>query len=498
MPPAGTPPDFCAPFVGQPILAAAGFQPALFTRGARTNACSVHTRGNASIARISLHATMLSLLIALPSLAATFNVRDYGATGNGSTKETAAIEKAIEACTQAGGGTVYFPPGRYLTGAITLKSNMTLEVEAGATILGSGEPADYPLRDSASGDARKEYSSLIYAEDAENVTIRGRGTVDGQGQYWWRRMGWPNRLKIPRDRRTPEELAQLALLVNGRPQLIKLVRSKLVAVEQLHLINSPSWTIHPQLCEFVRIDGVTIQNPVPSPNTDGINPESCRNVQIVNSRIDVGDDCVALKSGIDEIGRKMGRPDENITIANCVMLHGHGGVTIGSEMSGGVRNVAVSNCVFQGTDAGIRVKSQRGRGGIVEGLSVANVIMQDVASAFTITMFYMGADKPTDVFPVNEGTPRFRDFLFSDITARGSKTAGQITGLREMAAENMTFHNVHIQAQTGFTCTSAKDISFQDVAIDTEIGPALTLTNCANIDAARLKSRTANPVVESK
>jgi polygalacturonase len=334
-------------------------------RGARTHACRVHTRVNASLVRLSVCAT--TLLFAIPGLSATFNVRDYGATGNGTTKETSAIAKAIDACTRAGGGTIYFPPGRYLTGAITLKSNMTLEVDAGAAILGSGEPADYPLRESAWGDGRKEYSSLIYAEDAENVTIRGRGTIDGQGQYWWRRMGWPNRLKIPRDQRTPEELAQLALLANGRPQLIKLVRSKLVAVEQLHLINSPSWTIHPLLCEFVRIDGVTIQNPVPSPNTDGINPESCRNVQIINSRIDVGDDCVTLKSGIDEMGRKMGRPDENITIANCVMLRGHGGVTIGSEMSGGVRNVAVSNCVFQGhgrwhpREIAARARRHRGR-----------------------------------------------------------------------------------------------------------------------------------------
>jgi polygalacturonase len=445
--------------------------------------------------QIAYQLILAATALTLPLSAATFNIRDYGAVGNGSTKDTAAFAKAVEAASQAGGGTIYVPPGRYLSGAITLRANMTLEIDAGATILGSGDPADYPLRDSAFPDGRKEYSSLIYAEDAENVTIRGRGTIDGQGQYWWRRMGWPTRLKVPRDQRTPDELAQLALLANGRPQLIKLVRSKLVTVEQLHLINSPSWTIHPQLCEFVRIDGVTIQNPVPSPNTDGINPESCRNVQIMNSRIDVGDDCVTLKSGTDEAGRKMGRPDENITIANCVMLHGHGGVTIGSEMSGGVRNVAVSNCIFQGTDVGIRVKSQRGRGGIVEGLSVANVIMQDVASAFTITMFYMGADKATDVFPVNEGTPRFRDFLFSGITARGSKTAGQITGLREMAAENMTFHNVHIQAQTGFTCTNAKDIAFQDVVIDPDKGPALTMTNCTNIDTARLKSRTAKTLV---
>lgn len=290
----------------------------------------------------------------------------------------------MEAAAHAGGGVVYFPPGRYLTGAIALASNLTLEVDAGATILGSPDPEDYPLRDSGWGDGRQERSSLIYAEKAENVTLRGRGAIDGQGQYWWRRMGWPDRLKIPRAQRTAAELAELA---NGRPNLIKFVGCKLVTLEQLHLVNSPSWTVHPLFCEFVRVDGITIQNPVPSPNTGGINPQSCRNVQIMNSRIDVGDDCVTLKSGINETGRRVGRPDENITITNSVMLRGHRGVTIGSEMSGGVRNVVVSNSVFQGTDVGIRVKSQRGRGGVVEGVAVSNVVMQDVASAFTITMF---------------------------------------------------------------------------------------------------------------
>jgi polygalacturonase len=418
--------------------------------------------------------------------AAVYNVRDYGATGNGAVKETAAIAKAIQAASHAGGGVVYFPPGQYLTGTIALGSNMTLEVDAGATVLGSPDPEDYPLRDSGWGDGRQERASLIYAENAENVTLRGYGTIDGQGQYWWRRMGWPNRLKVPRDQRTPAELTELAKLANGRPNLIKLVGCKLVTLEQLHLINAPSWTVHPLFCEFVRVDGITIQNPVPSPNTDGINPESCRNVQIMNSRIDVGDDCVTLKSGINETGRRVGKPDENITITNCVMLRGHGGVTIGSEMSGGVRNVVVSNSVFQGTDVGIRVKSQRGRGGVVEGLAVSNVVMQDVASAFTITMFYSGGDKPDDVYPVNEGTPRFRDFLFSNITARGSKTAGQITGLKEMPIENITFSNVKIQAQTGMKCRDAKDIAFLDVTIDAQNGPALSQVNCRNVDAARL------------
>jgi polygalacturonase len=422
------------------------------------------------------------LLAVAPCLgAAPFNVRDYGAVGDGQHKDTAAFAKAVAAARKAGGGTILVPPGLYLTGAIELQSHTTLEIESGATLLGSPDPADYPLREDAWGIGRQEISSLIYAEKAEDVTIRGHGTIDGQGQHWWRRMGWPSRLKVARDQRTPEELAQLALLANGRPQLIRLVGCKLVRVEGLHLINSGSWTIHPLMCEFVTVDGVTIENPVPSPNTDGINPQSCRHVQIMNSRIDVGDDCITLKSGINEIGRKVGRPNENITITNCVMLRGHGAVVIGSEMSGGVRNVVVSNCIFQGTDVGIRVKSQRGRGGVVEGFNAANIVMQDVKSAFTITTFYQGADKPTDVFPVNEGTPIFRDFHFTNITARGSKSAGEITGLKEMPIGGFTFRDVHIQAQTGMKITNAKDVAFLDSSIQVKEGEPFIIVGSSGI-----------------
>lgn len=428
------------------------------------------------------------LPVALAGAPTQYNVRDFGAAGDGRAADTAAIQRAIEACAKTGGGTVYLPAGRYLTGTIELRSHVTFEIGPGAVILGSEDPADYPLRENPWGSGRQSISSLIYAADVEDITITGRGTIDGQGQVWWKRQ-WLAAPKagMPKPT-TPADFEEVKKLANGRPQLIGIVRSKHVVIEKVHLINSPSWTIHPLFCEFVRVDGVTIENPVPSPNTDGINPESCRNVQIMNCRIDVGDDCVTLKSGINETGRKIGKPDENITITNCVMLKGHGGVTIGSEMSGGVRNVVVSNCVFQGTDVGIRVKSQRGRGAVVEGLSVSNIVMQDVLSAFTITTFYMGNDKPGDVFPVNEGTPRFRDFMFSNITARGSKTAGQITGLKEMPVEDITFNNVHVQAQTGLTCTNAKDIFFRDVVIDTEKGPALTVVNSTGLDTARLST----------
>ncbi len=431
--------------------------------------------------------TLFCLLACAAAAApAAYNPYDFGAVGDGKHKDTAALQAAIDACAKAGGGAVLVPAGRFLTGTIQLRSRVTFELAPGAVILGSEDPADYPLRADPWGGGRKGISPLIYADGAEDITLTGAGTIDGQGQAWWKRQWLASPKKGMPPPSTPEEFAEVRKIANGRPQLIQIVRSKRVVIEKLHLVNSPSWTVHPLFCEFVRVDGVTIENPVPSPNTDGINPESCRNVQIVNCRVDVGDDCVTLKSGRDEAGRKMGKPDENITITNCVMLKGHGGVSIGSEMSGGVRNIAVSNCVFQGTDAGIRVKSQRGRGGAVEGLVVSNVVMQDVPTPFLITTFYAGTDKPDDMFPLNETTPAFRDFLFSNISARGAKIAGSITGLKELPVEGMQFSNVRIQAQTGFTVTNAKNVSFRDVTIDTDKGPAVIVKNSSEIDTTRL------------
>jgi polygalacturonase len=436
---------------------------------------------------------LLSTLLtagALIGAPAVFDVRQFGAVGDGKSKDTAAIARAIDACAKAGGGTVQFPAGRYLTGTITLKSNITLQVETGATILGSQDPKDYPLRDSPWADGRKEISSLIYGADLENIAIRGGGTIDGQGEIWWKRQWFASPKKGRPEAKTPADFEEAQKIANGRPHLIKIVRSKYVTLDGLRLTNSPSWTVHPIFCEFVTVRGVSIYNPVPSPNTDGINPESCRNVHISDCTIDVGDDCITLKSGKDELGRKTGRPNENITITNCTMLKGHGGVVIGSEMSGGVRNVSITNCVFQGTDKGLRIKSQRGRGGIVEGVVMSNVVMQDVPEAFTITMFYAGADKPEEIYPVNEGTPRFRNILINNITARGSKSAGQITGLREMAISSILFSNVRIQAQKGFTCQHAKDIEFDNVAIDAAEGAALIGRSVEGIKLDRFRGTT--------
>jgi polygalacturonase len=420
---------------------------------------------------------------------ALFNVMDYGAKGDGQQLETPAISKAIDACANNGGGTVYFPPGQYLTGTVTLKSHVTLDLDSGATILGSTNEEDYPVLTDPWDNTQKVLAPLFYADHAENITLTGRGTIDGQGQIWWKRF-WLFSGKRGMTAKTPEQIAEAKKVEYGRPRLIRFVHCHDVVIEHLSLTNSPFWTVSPLFCDFVRVDGLTIQNPVPSPNTDGINPESCRNVQIINCRIDVGDDCVTLKSGLNELGRKMGIPDENITIANCVMMRGHGGVAIGSEMSGGVKNVTVANCVFQGTDIGLRVKSQRGRGGYVENFTACNITMENVPHPIVVTTFYQGKDKPADVFEVNEGTPQFHDFLFNNITARGANDAGSITGLRELPVGDIVLSNIRIAAKKGFTCRNARHVSFNDVEINPEEGPALTLKNSSDIDSARLHSST--------
>ncbi|MGC4072080.1 MAG: glycoside hydrolase family 28 protein [Nibricoccus sp.] len=426
-----------------------------------------------------------------------FNIRDYGAVGDGKALETAAFAKAVDACVAQGGGTVYVPPGRYLTGTVQLKSHVTLHVEGGATILGSKDPADYPDTKSVWGDDTLMIAPLIYATDAENVTITGRGTIDGQGKIWWKRLelaspnpkrGWP----APS---TPAEHAEVAKISRARPRLIRLVRCRDVLIEHVNLCNAADWTVHPMLCEFVRVDGISIHADPESHNTDGINPEACSNVHIANCRIDTGDDCVTLKSGINELGRRMGKPTENVTITNCVMYRGHGGVTIGSEMSGGIRNIAVTNCVFQGTDNGIRIKSQRGRGGLIEGLVVSNIVMHDVPTPFIITTFYAGKDKVSDEHPVDEGTPAYRDFHFNNITVRGAKIAGAITGLREKAIENITFNQVQIQSETGFAITNARDVIFTDTLIVPAKGPAVLLDNATAIDTAGIRTRNGTPVL---
>jgi polygalacturonase len=249
-----------------------------------------------------------------------------------------------------------------------------------------------------------------------------------------------------------------------RPPFIQPLRCKNFKIKDITVVNSPFWTINPEFCENVTIDGITIINP-PSPNTDGINPESCRYVHISNCHISVGDDCITLKSGRDLQGRKLNAPDENITITNCTMLAGHGGVVIGSEMSGGVKKVVISNCVFDGTERGIRIKSTRGRGGVVEDIQVNNIVMRNIKQeAIILDLLY--SKMPPE--PISERTPIFRNINISHLTGTGVSIPIKIRGLEESPITDITLSDIHIDAKQKCIFENCRRVKLNDVFVNGE------------------------------
>lgn len=426
-----------------------------------------------------------------------YSIADYGATTNGELA-TKSIDAAIAAAKEAGGGTVLVPAGEFFTGPIRLYSNITLHLTPGAVLKFSTNQEDYPVVNSRwEGVSREVYMSCIYGEDIENVTISGSGKLDGNGHDWW---------DVFRNRR--EELKY------PRPTLISFQKSSRITIKDINLIDSPSWTVHPLQSFDVNIDNISILNPADSPNTDGINPESCNNVRISNCNIDVGDDCIAIKAGTEDADEMI--VCENITITNCTMVHGHGGVVLGSEMSGGIRNVTISNCVFQDTDRGIRLKSRRGRGGTIEDIRVSNVVMDNVFSPFILNLYYFcgprGKEKyvwDKNPYPITDETPTFRRIHFANITARNvQSSAGFLYGLAENYLSEITFENIDISladdatpevsammtgleptTNQGFYMGNVKDSTFRNITIENHEGPAFYLENCENVDIEQAESK---------
>lgn len=383
---------------------------------------------------------------------------------------TEAFKQAVERLQAQGGGTVYVPAGCYHTRSIRLKSNMILYLEAGALLDFTDDIENYEVISMEfEGIAGSMYMPLIYASGEENVSVIGQGKMIGNGQRWWKE-----------SRNLPHK----------RPYFVCFDHCKHVRLEGITLENSPVWTVHPIYSDDVVIHGVKIKNPADSPNTDGIDPDSSRNVRISDCIIDVGDDCIAIKSGTEDTPDK--QPCENITITNCNMLHGHGGVVIGSEMSGGVRNVTISNCVFQETDRGIRLKTRRQRGSVMENMVFENIVMDRVMCPFVFNMYYFcgarGKEKyvwDKSPYPLDETTPAMRDIIISNIlVTEATAAAGFMYGLAEQPVENVMMSNCSIRMAAdgtpakpammdgiepmqghGFFLRNAKGISFSNVRI---------------------------------
>lgn len=386
---------------------------------------------------------------------ARVSVRDHGAVGDGERLETAAFARAVEAVAAAGGGTVEVPPGRYLTGTIRIESGTRLHLEAGATLLGSPRPQDYPVgRARVGGVERDAHSALIEARDAHDVALTGPGTVDGQGRVWWERH-------------------RTGGLSAARPRLVSFVGCRGVRVEDVALRDSPFWTLHPLESEDVTIRGVTITAPPDSPNTDGIDIDSSRRVHVADCEIAVGDDALVLKAGKGEEGRRRAGPTEDVVIERCRVGHAHGGLVIGSEMSGDVRRVRVSGLVLEGSGHGIRIKTKRGRGGVVEDVEVADVEMRGVDRAFQITTFYQEETDATR-HAVNETTPRLRDLRFRRIRVHSARRAGKLRGLPEMPLDGVRLEDVTVRAEHGLDVHDARDLVARGLVLHVEEGPALS------------------------
>ena len=378
-----------------------------------------------------------------------------------------AINQAINVCSQNDGGDILIPKGRWKSGAIHLKSNIHIHLEDGAEIEFSDKFEDYlPVVFTRwEGMECYNYSPLIYANGCENISVTGNGKLIGNGQAWWhwKKLQQEAALElcyaelhcIPTEKRIyGTEKAAL------RPSYIQPINCKNVLLEGFEITDGPQWTIHPVYCEDVTIRNVTVSTH--GPNTDGLNPDSCKNVLIENCTFDTGDDCIAINSGMNEDGWRVRQPCENVEIKNCTMNGGHGGIVIGSAMSGGVKNVYAHNCKINGTMQGIRLKSMRGRGGCVDNVRFDNIEIDSTTDqAIQINMFY----EFSTVKPKSNTPSDFRNIEIRNINGKDNKTGIQIKGLPEHKLRNITLENINLTAEDAMICENVENIKMNNVDI---------------------------------
>jgi hypothetical protein len=370
-----------------------------------------------------------------------FDVKQHGATGNGKTLDSPAINRAIDACHAAGGGVVYMAGGSYLSGTVRLKSNVTLYLEADATLLGSKNIADYTENDGPpeKGDANQKH--LIFARDAENVGLAGPGRIDGQGAAFW----VPSGRKVP----PPEDSWRDVATYDWKPldrasPLLEFAGCRNLRIEDVRIENASGWTLRPINCDNVFIRSIMIKNPVIGPNTDGIDPTGCRNLFISDCYIDTGDDCICLKSE-NPYGGEV-RVSKNITITNCVMTCCCNGLKFGTATHGGFENVTFTNSVIFNDSPDLKARVISGiavemvDGGWVEGVTISNVRMQNVRTPIFIRRGIRRA-RP-------DGTAgTLRGVMIDNVHATGSILTSSVTGLPGLDAEDVTLSNIRIESR---------------------------------------------------
>jgi hypothetical protein len=463
--------------------------------------------GKVGMSGILMLGQLLLLTVSLaagPGPMPVYNIKDYGAVGDGRVKNTGAIQQAVDEANEAGGGRVYFPPGDYISGTIILKSGVTLYLETGATLLGSTDTLDYPSIRPAFRSFTDGYvsQSLIFAEKQNDIGIAGRGTINGQGEHFqWKEYG-------------------------NRPDVIRFVSCKYVNVQDVRLRNSAMWMQHYLNCEFVTVRGIHVSNHS-TYNNDMIDIDCCRNVTISDCYGNSDDDALTLKSTADH-------PTENVTVTNCVLGSGCNAIKMGTESNGGFKNISITNCTIDSRldDKGFYGLGERGSagialeivdGGTLENITISNITIKNVNSPLFLRLgnrarpFIPGGKKP--------GVGTWRNVVISNIIATELGDYGcSILGIPDKSIENVTLSNIRMRfpgggtsehASTalpekidsypdawqfgtlpawGFFCRHVDGLRMENIDIELETEdarPAMVFDDVANLDLDGLSERRA-------
>ena len=363
-----------------------------------------------------------------------------------------------------------------------------------------------------SGDAWRQVKRSKMTDSQWEKLVASGGIVDESGTSWFPSKSFKkgfemSDMNVPTQFTTMDEFEEIKDFL--RPVMVSLVSCNKVLLDGPVFQNSPAWNIHPLMCENLTVRNIDVRNPWYSQNGDGIDIESCKNTVLYDSRFDVGDDAICIKSGKDQDGRDRGIPTENLIIKNCIVYHGHGGVTVGSEMSGGVKNMHVSGCTFMGTDVGLRFKSTRGRGGVVEGIYISDIDMIDIpTNAISFNLYYGGLsvsemleqqaqnDGESEMMEVTEETPQFKDISIKNVIVKGAKQAIYLQGLPEMNLENVLLEDLVMEAENGLFCMDANGVTVNNLKLKTTKFPAVNFYNVQNVSIKDLSVNTGGqPII---
>ena len=384
-----------------------------------------------------------------------YKITDFGAVADTSVVNTEVIQQVIDQCADEGGGTVVVPPGVFRSGALFFKQGVNLHIEEGGVLKGTVSTEDYPIVDTRwEGIERPWISAFINAFELNGFKITGKGTIDGSGDDWLKKE-W-------RDLRA------------GRPRLIAVQNCRDVVISDISVKNQACWGVFILYSSNVTIKNLTIRADHNIPMSDGMDIDSSTGVHISNCDIDVNDDCIAIKSGKDEDGRRVNRPSEDILIEKCRFRYGHGGVSMGSEMSGGIRNVEIRNCVMEADNwAPIRFKSQPSRGGVVENITYRDLELKNTRQAFEFNMEWRMVPP---LKPPSDPLPVVRNIKIINVSGT-VKNVGIMHGLPDSPIRNVSFQNCRIEATTGFVLENVENIDLSGLDLNVEEGQAIIRRN---------------------